>query len=212
MQMKGPRSCDPIWKLTLDCSFKQTDNLQKHKWHTVSLWSNPRFVWDAAEWPWWIDSFHHYINLPRHHLTRLSVTMCPIRRSPPSHSLHICPSSCHLHSDGLPVIRYKSQPVTARFLHTVSPNSLHFSSSSPRGVISFILLSRVSAERRQSAQLVLCGDGQQSGAFPVLPLPTQFPPSDPQGESRHEGVWQWASCVACILCTTKEKEANFFQL
>lgn len=151
---------------------------------------------------------------PPHHLTRLSVTMHPIRLSSPSHSLHICPSSRHFHSDGLPVIRYKSQPVTARFLHTVSPKILHFSSSSPRGIISLILFSRVSAERGQSAQLVLCGDGQQSGAFPVLPLPTQFPPSDSQGESRHEGVWQ--SCVACILwtppkhCPTKEQVAHFF--
>lgn len=113
--------------------------------------------------------------------------------APPSHDLHICPLSCHSCSCVLHVIWYSHQKAfytNKTFFFFPQQRSKGFGSTSTSASVSSCN-SRVSLERGQSRRLTLCHVTQQPRALPLLPLSTQVPPSDPQGESWPEDAQWW---------------------
>lgn len=182
-----------------------------------------------SEWPWTIDSSHLHINLSPaqldspvpHYLALLSLTSPSLSPHLPFIlSLPLLFSACDLtESVGcvqmfLTLIRSKNV-----FSSQTRPNEtelkLHAKTFSL--CMCSLFCCRVSPERGQSSWITVCPVSQQPRA---LPLSTQLPPSNPQGEPRPEGAWRWPPHGKCLitLCagTTKncfcEQQPSWFLL
>ncbi len=147
------------------------------------------------------------------YLIPLSLTIQLCRLSPSSHYLLICPSSRHCHSCFLPVIQYEvSGMCTEAFVCDLQQTCVSF--TVPQLKLSvcmcWLLCRRVSPERGQSSWLAIRSVCQQPRALPLLPLSTQLPPPNPQGEPRPEGAWGWPSHGKCTwsLCDRKVNQGG----
>lgn len=162
------------------------------------------------EWPWAIDSSHLHINLSpalldspvAHYLALLSLTS-------PALSPHL---SFIL---SLPLLFSVSEYKVSGNIHrhfclwpTINMHFLHMhiqtkqdlrSKLFPLNSMCSLLCCRVPPERGQSSWLPVRSVSQQPRAFPVLPLSTQLPPSNPQGEPWPEGARWWPPHGKCTI-------------